>query len=299
MRQDQLDGLATFVCVAETRGFSAAAVRLGVSPSAVSQAIRLLEARVGAPLFSRTTRSVNLTEAGSRFLERVRPAVQELAAAAEELADASARPSGLLRLNVPRVAYLFVLQPVLGGFLRAYPEVDVEVSIDSSLVDIVGMGFDAGIRFGGMVERDMVAVRVGPRLANCIVASPRYLAAHGMPAHPRELLAHECIGFRFASSGQLERWEFEKDGERMVLPVTGRLVLNDAAVMLDAAIDGIGVANLVSGYAERAIEDGRLLRLLADWSPPLPEMTLYYPDRKRVPPKLRALIDFLREAPAA
>jgi DNA-binding transcriptional LysR family regulator len=138
-----------------------------------------------------------------------------------------------------------------------------------------------------------------PRVANCIVASPRYLAAHGMPVHPRELLAHECIGFRFASSGQLERWEFEKDGERLVLPVTGRLVLNDAAVMLDAAIDGIGVANLVSGYAERAIEDGRLLSLLADWSPPLPEMTLYDPDRKRVPPKLRALIDFLREAPGA
>jgi DNA-binding transcriptional LysR family regulator len=299
MRQDQLDGLATFVCVAETRGFSAAAVRLGVSPSAVSQAIRQLEARVGAPLFNRTTRSVNLTEAGSRFLERVRPAVQELASAAEELTDTSTRPSGLLRLNVPRVAYVFVLQPVISRFLRAYPQIDVEVSIDSSLVDIVGMGFDAGIRFGGRVERDMVAVPVGPRLDNCIVASPRYIAERGLPVHPRDLLAHECIGFRFVSSGQLERWEFEKDGEAMTLPVTGRLVLNDVSAMLDAAIDGIGVANLISGYSERAIEDGRLVRLLADWSPPLPELTLYYPDPRRVPPKLRALIDFLREAQSA
>lgn len=293
MRQNQLDGLVTFVAVAETRGFSAAAVRLGVSPSAVSQAIRLLEKRVGAPLFNRTTRSVNLTEAGARFLERIRPAVQELASASDELSDSAARPSGLLRLTVPRAAYLFALQPVLGAFLRAYPQIDVEVSIDSALVDIVGMGFDAGIRFGGMVERDMVAVKVGPPLANCIVAAPRYLAERGTPTHPRDLLAHDCIGFRFASSGQMERWEFEKNGEAMTLAVTGRLVMNDVAVMLDAAVDGIGIANLISSYSERHIADGRLVHLLADWTTPLPDLTLYYPDRKRVPPKLRALIDFL------
>jgi len=296
MRQDQLDGLVTFVTVAETRGFSAAAVRLGVSPSAVSQAVRLLEKRVGAPLFNRTTRSVNLTEAGARFLERIRPAVQELASASDELSDSAARPSGLLRLTVPRAAYLFALQPVLGEFLRAHPQIDVEVSIDSSLVDIVGMGFDAGIRFGGMVERDMVGVKVGPPLANCIVAAPRYLAARGTPTHPRDLLAHDCIGFRFASSGQMERWEFEKNGEAMTLAVTGRLVMNDVAVMLDAAVDGIGIANLISSYTERHIADGRLVQLLADWTTPLPDLVLYYPDRKRVPPKLRALIDFLHRA---
>jgi len=189
---------------------------------------------------------------------------------------------------------MFVLRPAIGRFLRAYPDIAVEVSIDSALVDIVGLGFDAGIRFGGSVEHDMVGVRVGPPLANCIVAAPRYLAGRGTPTHPRELLAHDCIGFRFASSGQLERWDFEKDGETMTLPVTGRLVLNDVAMMLEATIDGIGIANLISGYAERAIEDGRLVRLLADWTPPLPDLTLYYPDRRRVPSKLRALIDFLR-----
>lgn len=299
VRQHPLDGLATFVCVAELRGFSAAAVRLAVSPSAVSQAIRQLEARVGVPLFNRTTRSVALTEAGSRFLERVRPALQELSSAAEELSDTGGRPSGLLRLNLPRAAYLFVLQPVLGRFLRAYPDIDMEISIDSSLVDIVDAGFDAGMRFGGKVERDMVAVKVGPPLANCIVASPRYLAERGLPAHPRDLLAHDCIGYRFASSGQLERWEFRKEGEVFALPLTGRLVLNDVAVMLDAAIDGIGVANLISAYTERAIEDGRLMRLLPEWCPPLPDLTLYYPDRRRVPPKLRVLIDFLRDAHGA
>lgn len=294
MRQDQLDGLATFVAVAESRGFSAAAVRLGVSPSAVSQAVRLLEKRVGVPLFNRTTRSVNLTEAGARFLERIGPAVQELAAASEELSDSAERPSGLLRLTVSRGAYLWVLQPVLGAFLRAYPQIDLEVSIDNTLVDIVGRGFDAGIRFGGMVERDMVGLRVGPPMANCIVAAPRYLAEHGTPVHPRELLAHDCIGFRFASSGQLERWEFAKNGEAMTLAVSGRLVMNDVAVMLDAAVDGIGIANLIGSFTERHIADGRLVQLLADWTTPLPDLTLYYPDRRRVPPKLRALIDWLR-----
>jgi DNA-binding transcriptional LysR family regulator len=294
MRQDQLDGLVTFVAVAETRGFSAAAVRLGVSPSAVGQAVRLLEKRVGVPLFNRTTRSVNLTEAGARFLQRVGPAVQELASASDELSDSAERPSGLLRLTVSRGAYLWVLQPVLGAFLRAYPRIDVEVSIDNTLVDIVGQGFDAGIRFGGMVERDMVGMRVGPPMANCIVAAPRYLAEHGTPVHPRELLAHDCIGFRFASSGQLERWEFAKNGEAMTLAVSGRLVMNDVAVMLDAAVDGIGIANLIGSFTERHIADGRLVQLLADWTTPLPDLTLYHPDRKRVPPKLRALIDWLR-----
>ncbi|MGJ7613075.1 MULTISPECIES: LysR family transcriptional regulator [unclassified Variovorax] len=294
MRQDQLDGLVTFVAVAETRGFSAAAVRLGVSPSAVSQAVRLLEKRVGVPLFNRTTRSVNLTEAGARFLERIRPAVQELASASDELSDSADRPSGLLRLTVSRGAYLWVLQPVLGAFLRAYPQIDLEVSIDNTLVDIVGQGFDAGIRFGGMVERDMVGMKVGPPMANCIVAAPRYLAERGTPVHPRELLAHDCIGFRFASSGQLERWEFEKNGEAMTLAVSGRLVMNDVALMLEAAVDGLGIANLIGSFTERPVADGRLVQLLADWTTPLPDLTLYYPDRKRVPPKLRALIDHLR-----
>lgn len=294
MRQDQLDGLVTFVAVAQTQGFSAAAVRLGVSPSAVSQSIRQLEARLGAVLFNRTTRSVSLTEAGVRFLVRVGPAVQELASASEELVDASARPSGLLRLNVPRVGYAFVLQPILAKFLKAYPDIDMEVAISSALVDIVEEGFDAGIRYGTLVERDMVGVSVGPQWETSIIASPAYLAERGTPLHPRDLLAHDCIGFRFATSGALERWEFEQGEENLKLAVSGRLVLNDVGAVVQAAIDGLGLGNVLSTYSAAHIAEGRLVRVLEHWSPKLPGLTLYYPDRKRVPLKLRALIDFLR-----
>ena len=296
MKQDPLDGLLAFVSVAEASGFSAAATRLGVTPSAVSQSIRQLEKRLGTPLFSRTTRSVSLTEAGAHFLERVRPALQELGLAAEELSDRAGRPMGVLRLNVPRLAYDLVLQPVLGRFLRAHPQVQLEISIDTALVDIVGLGFDAGIRFGERVDRDMVSLPIGPPLRDCIVASPAYLAAHGRPAHPRELLTHDCIRYRFASSGQLERWRFERGEQEFTLAVSGRLVLDDASALLAAALDGLGVANLIDRLAQPAIDDGRLVRLFADWHPPLPTLTLYYPDRRRVPPKLRALIDCLRAA---
>jgi DNA-binding transcriptional LysR family regulator len=301
VRQDQLDGLVVFVCVAEAQGFSAAAARLGVSPSAVSQAIRQLEKRVGVPLFNRTTRSISLTEAGSRFLQRVAPAVQELALASEELVDTQARPSGLLRLNVSRAGYMTLLQPLLGRFLDAYPEIELELSIDNMLIDIVGPGFDAGIRFGHQVARDMVGIPVGPRLSAHLVASPAYLAAHGTPTHPRELLAHQCIGYRYANTGMLDRWDFEKDGETIQMTLAGRLTVNDSAVLVQAALDGIGIAYMINGYIERLIEEGRLVRVLADWSPPQPGFTLYYPDRRRVSARLRALIDFLRaeRVPAA
>ncbi len=294
MRQDQLDGLVTFVCVAELSSFSAASVRLGVSPSAVSQAIRTLERRVGTPLFNRTTRSVSLTEAGSHYLARVQPAIAEIAAAGEELGDRAGRPSGLLRLNVPRAGYMIVLQPVLRRFLVAYPEINLEIAIEGSLIDIIVRGFDAGIRFGDHVEKDMIAVKIGPPISAHIVASPDYIARRGRPAQPRDLLDHDCIVFRHASSGQLERWEFSKDGQALELAVSGRLVLNDSAALVQAALDGLGIAYMINGYIERFLDEGRLVRLLADWSPPLAGLTLYYADRSRVPRKLRALIDFLR-----
>jgi DNA-binding transcriptional LysR family regulator len=294
MRQDQLDGLVTFTCVAELASFSGAAVRLGVSPSAVSQAIRTLEQRVGTPLFNRTTRSVSLTEEGSRYLARVSPAIAEIVAAAEELGDRTGRPTGLLRLNVPRAGYMIVLQPVLRRFLAAYPEINLEIAIEGSLVDIIVRGFDAGIRFGDHVEKDMIGVKIGPPIAAHIVASPDYIARRGLPAEPGDLLEHDCIVFRHASSGQLERWEFKKDSRAMELAVSGRLVLNDSAALVQAALDGLGIAYMINGYIERFIDEGRLVRLLADWSPPLAGLTLYYADRRRVPRKLRALIDFLR-----
>jgi DNA-binding transcriptional LysR family regulator len=294
MRQDQLDGLVTFAAVAELSSFSAAAVRLGVSPSAVSQAIRTLELRLNATLFNRTTRSVSLTEAGGRYLQRVLPAIKELAEASEELSDDSGRPSGLLRLNVPRAAYMIVLQPMLRRFLAAYPEIDLEITIESSLVDIFGLGFDAGIRFGDLVEPDMVGVKIGPPLEAHIVASPDYLARRGMPKVPRDLFDHDCIGFRHTTTGQIERWSFARDGEEMELAVGKRLILNDSAALVQAALDGIGITYMINGYIERFLDEGRLVRILTDWSPPIASLTLYYADRRRVPLKLRALIDFLR-----
>ncbi|MBB3455551.1 DNA-binding transcriptional LysR family regulator [Rhizobium sp. BK313] len=295
MRQDMLDGLVTFVIVAEEKSFSAAAVRLGVSPSAVSQSISKLEGRMRLALFNRTTRSVSLTEAGLRYLERVVPAVHDLTAAAQELGESVDRPAGLLRINVARAGYMIALQPILRDFLDAYPEIELEVRIEGSLIDIVGQGFDAGIRFGDLVQRDMVAVKIGPAISAHIIVAPSYLGRYGMPKHPHDLLNHNCIGFRHSSSGQVERWEFEKDGEKIELAVNGRLILNDSAALTQAALDGIGIAYMINGYIDRFLDDGRLVRILSDWSPALAGLTLYYADRRRVPAKLRALIDFLRQ----
>lgn len=294
MRQDQLDGLVTFVHVAQLSSFSAAASRLGVSPSAVSQVIRGLEQRLGVALFNRTTRSVSLSEAGARYLERVEPAVRELMTAADELNDSIGEPSGLLRLNVPRAAYMTILQPILAKFLDAYPQIDLEITLENALVDIVRLGYDGGIRFGEFVEHDMVAVKVGPELFVNVVASPDYLARHGTPAHPRELIEHNCIGFRHSSSGIVERWEFERNDEQIQLVLAGRVILNDSAALVQSALDGLGIAYMMNGYIDPFINDGSLVRLLEDWSFGLPGYTLYYPDRRRVTRKFRALIDFLR-----
>jgi DNA-binding transcriptional LysR family regulator len=285
------------VTVAEQASFSGAALRLGISPSAVSQSIRALEKRLGVALFNRTTRSVSLTEAGEAYLARVAPAVRELQAASEEIGGDADRPSGCLRLNVPRSGYLTVLQPILRDFLAAYPDVSLDVAIDGALVDIVAAGFDAGIRFGDLVQKDMIGIRVGPPLHACLIASPAYLAAQGTPVHPRDLLHHDCIGFRPGGGGSIEKWEFEKDGEPLVLSVSGRLTFNDSAALTQAALDGLGISYMINGYVDRFLADGRLVRILADWSPPLAPLTLYYADRRRVPPKLRALLDYLQRHP--
>lgn len=294
MRQEDLDGLIAFVTAAEEQGFSAAAVRLGVTPSAVSQAIRNLEQRLGLTLFNRTTRSVRLTEIGARYLARVRPAIADLTAASVELGQEAEHPSGLLRLNVPRAAYTIVLQPILRRFLARYPQVRIEIRIESQLVDVIGQGFDAGIRFGDLVEKDMIALKIGPPIVAHVIASPDYLARRGTPLHPQDLLEHDCICFRHVTTGQIERWLFEKDGEAIPLAVSGRLTINDSSALVQAALDSNGIAYMINGYIEPLIAQGRLVRLLADWSPPLPGLALYYPDRRRVPAKLRALIDFLR-----
>ncbi|MDI9780910.1 LysR family transcriptional regulator [Pseudomonas putida] len=294
MRQDHLDGLVTFMAVAEEKGFSNAAVKLGISPSAVSQSIRVLEQRLGLVLFNRTTRSVSLTEIGERYLERVQPALEQLSNASQELGREANHPAGLLRVNVPRAAYLIVLQPILRRFMAAYPEINLEIRAENHLVDIVGQGFDAGIRFGNAVEKDMVALAIGPPLKAQIIASPEYITQFGQPEHPRDLLQHDCISFRHSSSGQIERWEFDNGQEKIDLQIKGRLILNDSEILVRSALDGLGIAYMINGYIEPFIQQGRLLRILEEWSPVIPPLHLYYPDRRRVPAKLRAFIDFLR-----
>lgn len=299
MRQDQLDGLVTFAMVAESHGFSAAAIRLGISPSAVSQTIRQLELRVGVPLFHRTTRSISLTEAGARFLQQVLPAVQTLVGATEALGDEPEDPSGQLRLNVSRAAYLSVVRPILPGFLSTYPEVTVEIALDNTLADIVTPGFDAGIRFGHLVEKDMVGVPVGPPLSAHLIASPAYLAQKGTPNHPSDLIRHECIGFRRASTGVVERWELRQNDDALEVAVTGRLIVNDSVALVQSALDGLGIAYMINGYIDHLLEQGRLVRVLEEWSPVLPGFTLYYASRKRVSRSLRALIDTMQKARSA
>ncbi len=294
LRQDQFEGLAVFVAVAQASGFSAAAVRLGISPSAVSQAVRNLEERLGFPLFNRTTRSVSLTEAGQRYFDRILPCIEELSAATEELDENADQPSGLLRLNVPRAAYMIILQPALPAFHERYPKISVEIVIENALVDIVGKGFDAGIRFGDLLEKDMIALRIGPPISAHMIASPAYLNKRGMPDHPRDLQNHDCIQFRHVTTGQIERWAFAKDGETVEMVPNGHLIINDSEALVQSALDGLGIAYMINGYIERFLERGELVRVLADWSPRFDDLHLYYPDRRRVPAKLRVFIDFLR-----
>lgn len=294
MPQTSTDNLAAFVAVAELSSFSRAAMRLQVSPSAVSQSIRALELRLGVALLNRTTRSVSLTEAGARYLERIAGPLRDLHSAAEEIGGAADSPSGLLRLNVARAGYMTVLRPVLSRFMAAYPDIDVELVIDNTRIDITARGFDAGIRFGDLVERDMVAVPVGPPLSTFLIGSPAYLARRGVPAHPHDLLDHDAIAFQHATSAQFEQWVFQKDGERIEVAPRARLIVNDSTAMAQAALDGIGLGYMPGGFIERFVATGSLVRLLGEWSPPAPGLTLYYPSRRRAPRKLRALADFLR-----
>jgi DNA-binding transcriptional LysR family regulator len=294
MRQDQLDGLVTFITVADCQGFSAAAARLGVSPSAVSQAIRQLEKRCGVPLFHRTTRKIHLTDAGARFLDMALPAIHALSNAVTALSDVQTIPSGDLRLQASRSAYSTVIHPVLSEFLHAHPGVNVEVAINNTRVDIVGPGCDAGIRFGDAVEKDMVGIPVGPPLSACLIANPDYLARRGVPNEPSDLVQHDCIGFRQAKSGAIEKWKLEKGTDTCEMFPKGRLVFNDGAELIQAALDGLGIAYMPNGPIDSLLAQGHLVRVLEDWSPGLPRFRLYYPSRNRVSRPLRALIDFLK-----
>ena len=294
MRRDDLNDLAAFVAVADARSFTHAAAQLGLSPSALSHAMRMLEARLGVRLLARTTRSVRATEAGERLLRTLRPAFEDIGAGLAALDGLRDRPAGTVRVTTPRHAAATVLWPALPGFLAAYPDVRAEVTVDEGLTDIIANRHDAGIRFGGNVARDMVAVRAGPDVQTVVVGSPDYLARHPAPDVPGDLAGHRCIGYRLATSGTLWPWEFTEAGRLFRVRVDGPLVFNDGGLIRAAALAGQGLACMFEDKAADDAAAGRLVRLLAPWCPVFPGYHLYHPSRRQVPPALATLISALR-----
>lgn len=287
---EELADLAAFAAVARHLSFRRAAVERGVSPSALSHAIRGLEGRLGVRLFNRTTRSVALTEAGAQLFARLQPAFGDIQEALQSVSRMGSAPTGLLRLNVPRAAACLRLAPIVTELLRRHPGLRVEVVTDDGLVDIVAAGFDAGIRFGERLMRDMVAVGLGPAMRMVVVGSPGYLAERGRPRTPEQLRDHVCIRRRFPS-GALYRWEFERNGRPLEVEVQGPLTLDDDQMILQCACAGAGVAMLFEEQAQAMVDSGALVRVLEEWCPVFPGMFLYYPSRRQMPPGLRAFID--------
>ncbi|WBO20709.1 LysR family transcriptional regulator [Sphingomonas abietis] len=286
--------LPAFLAVAETGSFTAGAARLGLSPSAISQQIRALERQLGCVLFQRTTRSVRPTDAGLQYRAAVAPAVAAIREAAEALDHPNAAARGRLRLTLPRTAFETVLRPILARYSALYPQVTVELSIDNALVDIVRDGFDAGIRFGNLIEQDMVAVRVAPDMRIALLASPAYLDARGRPTQPRDLAEHACIGFRSATAGTVEPWHLARKDKAVRLIPKGPLVVNNTEALLAAAEDGLGIIEFVEELALDGIAAGRLESVLKPWCPMLPGFHIHYPDRLRTSSALRALLALLK-----
>ncbi|MDM0041579.1 LysR substrate-binding domain-containing protein [Variovorax sp. J22G21] len=293
MKLRQLDGLMAFWKVAEHRGFTSAAADLEVSPSALSQAIRQLETRLGVRLLNRTTRSVSLTEAGQAYLARIGPALGQVIDAGEELHVLQGRPAGTLRLNAARISTALVLQPILAGFLQEHPHVQLELTNDEGFVDIVEKGFDAGVRFGESIHRDMVAVPLGGPVAVAVVASPEYLRRVPAPRHPDELVRHNCVRFRFAATGAIYKWEFEVEGRPVEYEIQGNLTISDTMFGIDAALEGVGLAYTFEQLARPYLRAKRLKRVLTSFSPTFPGFYLYYPSRHDQPSKLKALIEYV------
>jgi DNA-binding transcriptional LysR family regulator len=293
VRHGALDGVEAVLSVAQHRSFRRAAADLGVTPSAISQAVRALEAHVGAALFIRTTRSVGLTEAGERFLSRAKPAFEELVAASEVARDLGQRPAGLLRLSVPRAVVPILLQPLIASFCQAYPEVSVEIAASEELVDLAAQGFDAGIRLGQFIAADMVAVRLTPPFPFVIVGSPAYLARNGRPECPDDLRRHACLRLR-RSNGAFAPWSFNDNGRAIEIAVSGPLIANDFPTMLGAAVEGVGLAQVPEPIAASAVTSGKLVHVLEPFAPMAPGVFLYYPGHRQIMPKLRAFIDHVR-----
>lgn len=286
--------LEAVVAVARRGGFRAAARELGISSSALSHAIAGLEGRIGVRLFNRTTRSVALTAAGEQFLADVSPALAAIDHAIEMAGEHRTVPSGTLRLNTSLGAARMLLTPLVLEYLRRYPVMQVEIVTEAALVDVIGQGFDAGIRLVEVVPPDMIAVPIIPTLRSVIVGSPAYFQDRAVPKTPHDLMRHQCIRARMAS-GRIYHWEFERHGEAFTLDVPGALTLDESGLMLEAAVAGMGLTCLPERTVAADLAAGRLVQVLGDWTPPYEGLSLYYPGRRHVPAKLRAFIDLIRE----
>ena len=294
MPNENLNDLMAFVAVAKERSFTRAAARLGVSQSALSHTVRGLEERLGLRLLTRTTRSVAPTEAGDRLLRVAGPRLDDIATEMAALSELRDKPSGTIRITAHDHALRSVLWPALQKLLPDYPDIKVEIVIDYGLTDIVAERYDAGVRTGEMVAKDMVAVRIGPDMRSAVVGAPSYFASRARPKTPQDLTAHACINLRLPTHGGLYAWEFEKGGREIRVRVEGQLVFNGTAPMLDAALAGFGLAYVPEDTVRTHIADGRLIRVLAEWCPSYPGYHLYYPSRRQPTPAFALLVNALR-----
>ncbi len=294
MPGENFHDLIAFVAVAKERSFTRAAAQLGVSQSALSQTIRALEQRLGLRLLTRTTRSVAPTEAGERLLRTVGPHFEKINAELAALNELRDKPAGSIRITTHEHAAQAVLFPALAKLLPDYPDIHVELIIDYGLTDIAAEGYDAGVRVGEQVAKDMIAVRIGPDMRMAVVAAPSYFTTRKRPRTPQELTAHNCINLRLPTYGGLYAWEFEKNGRAMKVRVEGQLVFNGTTLILEAALAGFGLAYLPEDQVRTYLGTGRLIRVLGDWCPPFSGYHLYYPDRRQHTPAFALLVDALR-----
>jgi DNA-binding transcriptional LysR family regulator len=300
MRREELGDLTAFLSVAEERSFTRAAAKLGTSQSALSHTIRRLETRLGLRLLTRTTRSVAPTEAGERLIETLRPAFEDIDSKLATLSELREKPAGTIRLTTSAHAAERVVWPAVSRLIVDYPDIKVEVISDGAFVDIVSQRYDAGVRLGEHLAKDMIAVPIGPSLRMAVVGAPSYFAKRPAPKTPHDLTEHSCINLRMPTMGDLYAWEFEKDGRELKVRVDGQLVFNDTRMILKAATDGFGLACLLEDHAADHLADGRLVRVLGDWCDPFSGYHLFYPSRRQPTPAFSLLVEALRyRGPAA
>ncbi len=294
MRRDHLGDLTAFLAVAQERSFTRAASKLGTSQSALSHIVRRLEAGLGVRLLTRNTRSVVPTEAGERLMAIVEPALGEIEEGLSQLSELRDKPAGTVRITAIDHAAEQVLWPILSKLMRDYPDINIEISVDTALVDIVAERFDAGVRFGDSIAKDMIAVRIGPDIRFVMVASPTYFEKHGRPRTPNDLAHHQCINMRLPTLGGIYAWELEKDGRETRVRVDGRLVFNSVPMVIQAAVDGFGIAYCQLDRVADLIAEGKLEWILDDWCPPFPGYHLYYPSRRQQSPAFALIVQALR-----